>query len=285
VDVEKLVKFVQHIHEFWATLVSAIVALYILYSYLGIAFIAPFLTTLITTGICTWIGKYMGPGMGAWAAATERRVNAIAYATSNMKGVRMLGLSNSVLEMLTRLREQEVEAHRHVRKFVVWILTISNVIFQITSVATYVTFIVIMMVKSNVAALNYNTLYGSMSALKLVTSPLLTVLQLIPALQTGLTSLERIQQFLLGGSLDKEEETHAVAQPENTEDIELLPLGSQIPSVDHDLAAPVFAMKDATFEVDETPLLTNINLKISKREFHFLIDTSTISYKTHGCIG
>jgi ABC-type multidrug transport system fused ATPase/permease subunit len=186
--------------------------------------------------------------------------------------------------MLTCLREQEVEAHRHVQKLVVWILTISNVIFQITSVATYVTFVVIMIFKSNGVALNYNVLYGSMSALKLVTSPLITVLQLIPALQNGLTSLERIQRFLLGGSLGQEEEGHTAAQPTITEDIELLPLRSQTPSVGHDLALPIFAMKDATFEVDETPLLTNINLKVSKRESQFLVDTSLISYRGQACI-
>lgn len=281
---EKLVKFVQYMHEFWATLISVSVALYILYSHLGIAFIAPFLTTLITTGICTWIGKYMGPCMGVWAAATERRVTAIVYATSNMKGVRMLGLSDFVLKMLTCLREQEVEAHRQIRKLMVWILTISNVIFQITSVATYVTFIVIVLVKSNGVVLNYNVLYGSLSALKLVTSPLIRVLQLIPMLQTGLASLERIQRFLLGGSLGHEEEEHAAAQPANAEDIELLPVRNQNPSVDHDLAAPVFAMKDATFEIDEKPLLTNINLKVSKRESHFLINTTLFSYRRHVCI-
>jgi ATP-binding cassette subfamily C (CFTR/MRP) protein 1 len=271
VDVEKLVKFVQYMHDFWATLISVSVALYILYSYLGIAFIAPFLTTFITTGICTWIGKHMGPRIGVWAAATEQRVTAIVYATSNTKGVRMLGLSNSVLKTLTCLREQEVEAHRHIRKLMVWILTISNVIFQITSVATYVTFIVISLFKSNEAALNYNVLYGSLSALKLVTSPLIGVLQLIPMLQTGLSSLERIQRFLLGGSLSHEKEYHAAAQPESAENIELLPLGSQTLSVDHNLAVPVFAIKNATFEVDGKSLLVNINLEVAKREFLFRI--------------
>ena len=71
-DVEKLVKFVQYMHEFWAMLISTSVALYILYSYLGITSIAPFLTTLIAAGTCTWIRKYLGPYMVVWAAATEQ---------------------------------------------------------------------------------------------------------------------------------------------------------------------------------------------------------------------
>lgn len=272
VDVEKLVKFVQYIHEFWATLISASVALYILHSYLGIAFLAPFLTTLITAGICSWIGKYMGPRMLVWAAATEQRVNAIGYAISNTKGVRMLGLSETVFEMLTLLREQEVEVHGHVRKLMVWILTISNVIFQITSVATYATFIAIVLNDTDGVALDYHVLYGSLSALKLVTSPLVLVLQLIPMLQTGLASLERIQQFLLKDSLGHKEEGQAAALPAHDEDIELLPLGSGTVPQDHDLAVPVFSIKNATFGDHKKTLLTNINLTVFEGESHILVN-------------
>ena len=270
-DVEKLVKFVQYMHEFWAMLISTSVALYILYSYLGITSIAPFLTTLIAAGTCTWIGKHLGPYMVVWAAATERRVNAIVYATSNTKGIRMLGLPHSVLGMLIRLSEQEVELHGHIRKLMVWILTISNVTFQITSVATYVTFNVIVLVKSNGVALNYNILYGSLSALKLVISLLITVLQLITMLHTGLASLERIQQFLLKNSLGREEEGHAAGQLTHTEDVELLPLSRRTMFRDLYSAAPIFVMRDATFTIDKKPLLTNTNLTVSKHESHFLM--------------
>ena len=198
----------------------------------------------------------------------------------------MLGLPHSVLGMLTRLREQEVELHGHIRKLMVWILTISNVIFQITSVATYVTFIVLVLVKSNGVALNYNVLYGSLSALKLVTSPLITVLQLIPMLQTGLASLERIQQFLLKDSFGHEEEAHAAAQPANTEDVELLPLSRRTMSRDLDSGAPtigIFVMENATFTVDKKPLLTDINLTVSKRGSHFFI-SSLYSSRRYACI-
>jgi ATP-binding cassette subfamily C (CFTR/MRP) protein 1 len=273
VDVEKLVKFVQYMHEFWATLVSASVALYILYSYLGITFLAPFFTTLVTAGMCAWIGKYMRPHMVAWAAATERRIDAIVDTVSNIKGVRMLGLSESVLEMLTFLREQEVEVHGHARRLMVWVLTISNVIFQITSVATYVTFIVIVLVKSTGTALNYNLLYGSLSALKLVTSPLIGVLQLIPMLQTALVSFERIEQFLLKNSLGQKKEKYAIARHEHANEFDLLPLASRNSSLDHDSSRPVIVIEDATFELDKKPLLTKINLIIPKRKSHLFTNT------------
>ena len=181
----------------------------------------------------------------------------------------MLGLSQSVLQMLTVLREQEVEVYGHVWKLMVWILTISNVIFQITSVATYVTFTIVVLIKSNGVALNYNVLYGSLSALKLVTSPLILVLQLIPLLQSGLASLERIEQFLLKGSLRHEKQRQDAAQPAYAGDVELLPLSSRGSSQDHDLAVPVLAMKDATFKVDKKLLLTNINLTVSKGKSHY----------------
>ena len=44
-----------------------------------------------------------------------------------MKGVRMLGLTETVLVMLTKLREFEFEAYQKARSLLVWVLLISNV--------------------------------------------------------------------------------------------------------------------------------------------------------------
>lgn len=59
------------------------------------------------------------PRQTDWVAAMEKRVTSITYTTSCMKGIRMLGLTETVLNMLTRLRETEVASHSYVRKLLV----------------------------------------------------------------------------------------------------------------------------------------------------------------------
>lgn len=267
---EKVLHNSRSIHEFWATFISLGVALYILYTHLGVAFIAPFLTALIATATCTWIGKLMRPRFAAWAATTETRVTTIAYTISCMKGVRMLGLSETVLQMLTRLRELEVTTHNKARKLFVWVVLISNVMFQLSTVATYVTFTIIALLKKDGSFLDSTILYGSLSALKLVTSPLLLVLQLIPGLQSALASLDRIQRFLKSESIDQDVGNATAADADN-EGIELLPLVSQDVLSNENSSPIVTTMRDATFMVDEKSLIHNVNLQVRSGSFTMII--------------
>jgi ATP-binding cassette subfamily C (CFTR/MRP) protein 1 len=163
----------------------------------------------------------------------------------------MLGLSETVLRMLTNLRELEVESHKHIRRLLIWILLISNVMFQTTTLVTYVTFVVIALSKPGGVSLDFNVLYGSLSALKLVTSPMVSVLQLIPNIQGSLASLDRIQNFLLSESIDHLGE-ESIARHQTSEGIELPAMRTQ---------NSIVCIKDATFGVGtEKPLLFDISM-------------------------
>lgn len=163
VDVEKLIAGVRFIHEIWALMISAGVALYILYTHLGIAFVAPLIAVFACTGACAWIGNYMKARQLLWTAATQVRVTRIASAIGSMKGIRMLGLSETVLHKLTGLRVAEVGAQRGLRKLLIWVLLVSNTMFQMVSVLTYGTFTVIALTRNKNSGPNFdfNLLYGS----------------------------------------------------------------------------------------------------------------------------
>jgi ATP-binding cassette, subfamily C (CFTR/MRP), member 1 len=109
VDTEKVILAVQFWHDFWAMAVAVAIAAYILYSTIGVAFLAPLVVIGAATALSSWVGKRSRPRQLEWMRGTEKRVSAIAHATSYMKGIRMLGLTESILSNLTKLREQEVE--------------------------------------------------------------------------------------------------------------------------------------------------------------------------------
>ena len=112
VDVEKVLEAIKIIHEFWALLVSTSIAAYLLYRQLGVSFIAPILAMVAAIGICAWVGASIRPRQRESMAATEKRVTTVSYATGATKGVRMLGLSETVMQMLSSLREIEIEKQR-----------------------------------------------------------------------------------------------------------------------------------------------------------------------------
>lgn len=177
----------------------------------------------------------------------------------------MLGLTETVLNMLTNLRHVDVEAGKFLRKLMIWVTLISNVMFQLTTVATYVTFAVITILRDNGENLNLNNLYGSLSALKLFTTPFQSVLQSIPAMQIAYASLERIENFLKTG-LKPEEITLEPSYESSNESIELLPLSTV-------RSDSVFALEKAEFSIDGQPLLFNMTTKIPAASFTMIVGT------------
>lgn len=176
----------------------------------------------------------------------------------------MLGLSETVFRMLTKLREVEVAAHKHIYKILLWVLLISNTIFQLVTLTTYVTFAVVMLKRGQGTGLDFNKLYGSLSALKLVTSPLMIVLQLIPTLQTSLASLQRIEKFLKSNSIERE--ALPASEPASiSEGVELLPIKGNT------LQASFAVMKDACFGIDAQPLLSDVSTSFQAGSFTMII--------------
>lgn len=114
VDVEKAILGSTFLHEFWTSMISCSIALYVLYTHLGVAFVVPTVSSIVMAVICYQVGKAMKPRQLQWAAATQNRVTAISYATGCMKAVRILGLTGTVHDDLTRLRSEEVNKQKSV---------------------------------------------------------------------------------------------------------------------------------------------------------------------------
>ncbi|KAL1599876.1 hypothetical protein SLS60_007681 [Paraconiothyrium brasiliense] len=264
VDVDKVLQGCKQMNEIWAAFVVTGVALYIMYTHLGATFVAPFITILISAAVTTWLGVAMKARQRVYAAATERRITAIAYVVGNMKGVRMLGLSETVFQMLTKLRHAEVDANLFVRKLIIWVTLLSNVMFQLTTVSTYVTFAVITLTRGDEANLDLNKLYGSLSALKLFTTPFTMVLQLLPGMQIAYASFERIERFLKGDAIPIEDSCEP-GPSSGSEDIELLPTGY---SRNKD---PVMSLEHATFAVDSQPLLFDLTTNFTANAFTMIV--------------
>lgn len=108
VDVELVMLGSTLLHEFWTLLVTCCIALYILYTQLGIAFLAPTFMSVVMVVGCYHLGKSMKPRQLKWTQLVEKRVVSISLAVSNMKSIRMLGLTKAVHQYLTQLREDDV---------------------------------------------------------------------------------------------------------------------------------------------------------------------------------
>ncbi|KAF2401978.1 P-loop containing nucleoside triphosphate hydrolase protein [Trichodelitschia bisporula] len=144
-DIEKVMQGTTLLHEFWILLINTAIALYILYTQLGIPFVAPLMVSVSSIVACSYIGKQIKPRQAAWAAAMEKRVVAISYAVEDIKGIRLLGLSATVREALNQMRALEILARKRqfdIQIILLWIslqmiIAFANAMSSIERIQTY----------------------------------------------------------------------------------------------------------------------------------------------------
>lgn len=112
VDVEKVVKGLRYMHEFWCTMISIGISLYLLDSQLGLSFLAPLLLLVIFITVVLVNGGSVAPHQKKWLGSTQERVTFITGIIASMKNVKLLGLVPVVQQMGIGLRVEEVEAQR-----------------------------------------------------------------------------------------------------------------------------------------------------------------------------
>ncbi|KAH0400493.1 P-loop containing nucleoside triphosphate hydrolase protein, partial [Aureobasidium melanogenum] len=195
VDVEKTLVGIRPLHEFWACGVSIVIALGLLYSQVGLPFLAPLVLLVVFITICSTNGKKIGPKTKLWLAATQERVSYITGVIGSMKNIKLLGVGPSVLDKGNKLREKEVRAQRAIRMAAMINLVISLVNSQAATLFMYGAFAI----KTHFTGtpLTNSILFTSLAVLKLFTNPLLMTIQYLPSLLQIFAALARIQEYLV----------------------------------------------------------------------------------------
>lgn len=68
----------------------------------------------------------MGPSKGIWNAAVQKRVGVTSSALGNMKGLKLMGMTNIVSSDIQNLRVRELDLSKKFRRLIVWMNCICN---------------------------------------------------------------------------------------------------------------------------------------------------------------
>jgi len=197
VDVEKTLVGIRPMHEFWACGVSIVIALGLLYSQVGLPFLAPLILLVVFITVCSMNGKKIAPKSKIWLGTTQQRVSYITSVIGSMKNIKLLGIGPAVLDKGNTLREKEVRAQKAIRLSSMINLIISLTNFQAATLVMYGAFAI----KTHFTGepLTNSTLFTSLAVLKLFTNPLLLTIQFLPMLLQVFAALARIQDYLVTG--------------------------------------------------------------------------------------
>ncbi|KLO86349.1 multidrug resistance protein [Fusarium fujikuroi] len=186
-DVERITRGILDLHEYWANTIQITLSCWLLQRELGAAFAASLGVVAVSTLTAFGIGKLLGPRQKEWMEAIETRVGVTASAISQMKLVKMSGMTKPIQSCVQRLRVREIEIGGRWRMLLAAAATISQVPMTLSPVITFAV---------ATKALNTTSIFVSISYLTLLASPLMILFQKIPQFLGALTCLQRIQKYL-----------------------------------------------------------------------------------------
>ncbi|KLO93645.1 hypothetical protein CEK27_011710 [Fusarium fujikuroi] len=241
-DVETIVAAGASIHDMWANMLELPVGIYLLYRQVGKPSLLVLVPTVITTIVSGVISPAMEPATLKWNEAVQKRVGETSSMLNQMKGIKMMGLTDFFLKMVQGLRVHELKVSAKFR----WLLVYFNALAMISAQLTPVVVIMsaIYWTKAD-GGLSVAEAFTSLSLISVVTQPLVMILVSLMQIAGVVGGSGRIQAFLL---LD---EQLAAKEAVDVDAVTIQNVSVQTP--------------------DGNSLLTNINLQISPGTLNMLV--------------
>ncbi|CAI7603846.1 hypothetical protein PCG10_001957 [Penicillium crustosum] len=285
-DVERITAGWQTMHEIWANSVEIALAIYLLKIQLGISCVVP-----VCVALFALVGSLVGMSFvvahqAKWLEAIEKRISSTSGMLGSIKGVKMLGLQDSLMKFVHGLRVSELDISKKFRTLLVY-----NMAFAwLTRIfAPIFTFGVYVGISSD--PLSVSRAFTSLSLFSLLADPLLTLVMALMSFAGAVGSFQRIQQFL-----DKED--HADRRNNSSEtlflddiaekralskakDLDLSSINSDSVESLKRSSAPLSSSNAVVvqggsfgWEADKDPILTDITMTIPQGSFTVLIGPS-----------
>ncbi|KAJ0278858.1 hypothetical protein COL940_007074 [Colletotrichum noveboracense] len=193
-DMERIIAGFKDVHEIWANTVQVAISVWLLYRELGIACVAPAVVATVSSLGSMLMSAFAGKAQVLWMEATQERVAMTARAVAGMKSIKLLGLSESVYDLLQKLRKAELHAARHFRHIEVLTATIAFLPLLLSPVFTFL--VLVLQAQSAGEQLDTIKAFTSLGLLQLMTQPLVWLFQAIPLFVASLGCLNRVEKYL-----------------------------------------------------------------------------------------
>ncbi|OKL56998.1 hypothetical protein UA08_07710 [Talaromyces atroroseus] len=190
-DVERIAEIWSFVNELWASLIQALIAVWLLEKQLGIVCVYPVLISVVASISSFCVGRYVARRQKLWMEATQKRVNLTTELFGSIKAVKMLGFSKMLSRAVQAMRIAELDLSKSYRKLSVTNTCLTNLPNIIIPVITFAAFAL-----SGQSSLNVTKAFLSLSIFSLITSPIANMIYAIPQLYSSLGCFQRIQEYL-----------------------------------------------------------------------------------------
>ncbi|KAF2177348.1 hypothetical protein K469DRAFT_755155 [Zopfia rhizophila CBS 207.26] len=195
-DIERIYTGWQTMHEIWANCIEIGIAMYLLERQLGIACTIPIGVALVSLLGSLGATSLVIARQALWLQAIERRIGATSTMLAAMKGVKMCGLTDSLLQNLHQLRVDEMRIAKKFRALLIWNLAFAWFAPVIAPVLTFAAFSSLAKQAGNRTTLDASRVFTSLSLFALLQQPLGSLVMSSASFMGAVGSFRRIQSFL-----------------------------------------------------------------------------------------
>lgn len=272
-DVQSVCDGLQLLQVLWAVPLELGIAVWLLSRQLGIAFVAPLTLAFIATVGIISLAKHMEYAQKIWMQKIQTRVDVTSTMLGSMKSVKMLGFTDWIAGIVQNLRVTELKEARLFRQLLVVRVFFGNSIIMFGSFATLAIYVALPQSKDR--PLNAESAYTALSLVSLIANPVNDFIRGIPAMNTALASLQRIQDFL--ESEARRDHRILLSQDSSSSNsVESLDYGIELRDRIQNqsgLSPAVLVARDASFSWDSTSHFSvrDVNLNVENGQMCFFI--------------
>ncbi|ATY64240.1 ABC multidrug [Cordyceps militaris] len=270
-DVESIAAGGAVLHDIWAALIELPLSLFLLYRQVGVPSLLILVPALVTTVCAAVIAPKLGPARVLWNTAIQQRVGDTSNMLSQIKGVKMMGLTDFFLARLQESRARELRLSVKFRWIQVYLHGLATASASTTPVIVILA--AIFWTKAD-EGLSVAAAFTSLSIIAIASNPILILLVSMMQLFGIVGSFTRLQEFLLS-EVRKDlrclsDKSDKSCPPLSTHD-QTIPLihcsrGVEMASISaREPSETVVESKDATFSIgDKKGVLRGISLQIHR---------------------
>ncbi|ETS85549.1 hypothetical protein PFICI_03574 [Pestalotiopsis fici W106-1] len=194
-DVDGIASGIEELHEIWASALELAVAVYLLERQIGPACFLVVIPAVVSGIATNYATDGIGPARGMWNQAVQKRVSITSSMLSQIKGIKMMGLTDYIANLIQGLRANELELSKKFRGFIIRIIMIANFSDQMTPAVVITS--AVFWTRSGPNAFTVSAAFTALSIVALVATPMANLMGSIPNFKASVACFDRIQTFLM----------------------------------------------------------------------------------------
>ncbi|KAJ5627981.1 ABC transporterintegral membrane type 1 [Penicillium lividum] len=263
-DTARITGTMRSLHEFWASLISVVVAIWLLEIQVYVACVLPAVIAVVCILATGPVSARSGEAQKKWVGHIQERLAVTTAMLGDMKAVKMLGLEVVLFDILTRYRKVELSASKRFRKLIVGIVMLSSVSVDLAPYAVFLVYTIIAVIKHDTQILTTQA-FTTLSLISILTTPLMAFIQSLPTITQSIGCFDRIQNYCLrerSSELFPALDNHKLPMGDSTE-LSELSVAAKVPGISVSCDKFVeFQNASISWTAESTAVLHDLNLSI-----------------------